>query len=164
MYIYYSNCTLFIPHAISCGGYNIFDPSAGQSVRWSVSPSVGPIFFFLVLSAQPSKTSQQKFVKLCILFFLGFVLSHSRIFPFLCRCHHCRWRAANFDLYSALMAIEQWGFLSVAHLLWHKWSSPRTSDIHTYWRAFGRGAVTTCFYDLGPSPIGFKHPTFRMRG
>ena len=28
-------------------------------------------------------------------------------------------RATNFDLYSALMAIEQWGFFSVPHLLWH---------------------------------------------
>ena len=24
------------------------------------------------------------------------------------RCHHCRWKAANFDRGSALMAIEQW--------------------------------------------------------
>ena len=30
------------------------------------------------------------------------------------RSHHCRWRAANFDLW----AIEQWGFFSVSHLLW----------------------------------------------
>ena len=35
------------------------------------------------------------------------------------RRHHCRWRAADFDLWSALMAIEQWGFYSVPHLLWH---------------------------------------------
>ena len=33
--------------------------------------------------------------------------------------HHGRWRAANFDLSSALMAIEQWGFLSLPYLLWH---------------------------------------------
>ena len=32
--------------------------------------------------------------------------------------HHYRWRAANFDLCSALMAIEQWGFFCVPHLLW----------------------------------------------
>ena len=30
-----------------------------------------------------------------------------------------RWNAANFDLWSALMAIEQWGFFSAPHLLWH---------------------------------------------
>ena len=35
------------------------------------------------------------------------------------RCHDCQWRAANFDLCSALMAIEQWGFFCVPHLLWH---------------------------------------------
>ena len=29
-------------------------------------------------------------------------------------------RAANFDLCSALMVVEQWGFFSVPHLLWHE--------------------------------------------
>ena len=29
------------------------------------------------------------------------------------------WRAANVDLCSALMALGQWGFFSVPHLLWH---------------------------------------------
>ena len=41
--------------------------------------------------------------------------------------------------------------------------SPRTPDTHTYCRAFGSGAVTTCFYDLGLSRLGFKHPTYRLR-
>ena len=36
------------------------------------------------------------------------------------RRRHCRWRTANFDLCSALMAIVQWGFFSVPHLLWHE--------------------------------------------
>ena len=40
-------------------------------------------------------------------------------FSLIWRRHHCRWRAANFDLCSTLMAIEQWGFFSVSHLLWH---------------------------------------------
>ena len=35
------------------------------------------------------------------------------------RRYHFRWRGANFDLCSALMAIEQWGFFTVPHLLWH---------------------------------------------
>ena len=35
------------------------------------------------------------------------------------RRHHYRWRASNFDIYSALVAIEQWGFFSLPHLLWH---------------------------------------------
>ena len=38
---------------------------------------------------------------------------------FIWRRHHSRWRAANFDLCSALMAIEQWRFFSVPHLLLH---------------------------------------------
>ena len=39
------------------------------------------------------------------------------------------------------------------------WSSPRTPDTHTYCRSFSSGAVTTCFYDLDLSRLGF-----RMRG
>ena len=42
------------------------------------------------------------------------VSSHSRMFHY-----NCRWMAANLDLCSALMAIEQWGFFSVPHLVWH---------------------------------------------
>ena len=34
-------------------------------------------------------------------------------FSLIWRHHHCRWRAANFELCSALMAIEQWGFFNV---------------------------------------------------
>ena len=33
--------------------------------------------------------------------------------------HHCRWRVANLDLYSALMANEQWWFFIEPHLPWH---------------------------------------------
>ena len=40
-------------------------------------------------------------------------------FSFIWRRHYSRWRAANIDHCSALMAIEQWGFFSVPHLLWH---------------------------------------------
>ena len=40
-------------------------------------------------------------------------------FSLIWRRHHCRWRTANFDLYSALVAIEQWVFFSVSHALWH---------------------------------------------
>ena len=49
---------------------------------------------------------------------LGFIVQIEN-FSLIWRRHHYRWRAANFDLCSALMAIEQWGFLSVPHLLWH---------------------------------------------
>ena len=50
---------------------------------------------------------------------LGFFVS-LEYFLLIWRRHHDRWRAANFDQCSALMAIEQWGFLSVPHLLWHR--------------------------------------------
>ena len=40
-------------------------------------------------------------------------------FSFIRRRHHNRRRAVNFGLCSALIVIEQSGFLSVLHLLWH---------------------------------------------
>ena len=65
--------------------------------------------------------------------------------------HHYRWRAPNFDLCSALMAIEQWGFFSGPHLLRH---GPTVYNGHlrgpvTLTPIAGRlavssGAVTTC--------------------
>ena len=45
-----------------------------------------------------------------------------------------------------------------------KCSSLRTLDTHTCCQAFGSGVVTTCFYDLCLSRLGFEHPTFRIRG
>ena len=44
-----------------------------------------------------------------VLVFFSWGLSHSGIFSLIWRRHQYRWRATNFDLYSALMAIEQWG-------------------------------------------------------
>ena len=40
-------------------------------------------------------------------------------FSLIWKRHQCRWRAANFYLCSALIAIGLWGFFSVPHLLWH---------------------------------------------
>ena len=60
------------------------------------------------------------------------------------------------------MVIEQWGFFSVPYLLWHVVISE--DPWHIYCPAFGSGAVTTCFYDLGLSRLGFDHPTFCLRG
>ena len=85
-------------------------------------------------------------------------------FSLIWRRHHYRWRAANFDLCSALMAIEQWGFFSVPHLLWHgtfvynghlrgPWHSHLSPSV---WQ----GSCPSCFYDLGLSRLGFEHPTF----
>ena len=40
-------------------------------------------------------------------------------FSLIWRRHQCRWKATKFDLSSALMTIEKWGFFEVPHLLWH---------------------------------------------
>ena len=89
-------------------------------------------------------------------------------FSLIWRRHHYRWRTANFDLCSALIASEQWGFFSVPYLLWQGASvnngHQRTLDTHTSCRAFSSGAVTICSYDLGLSRLGFEHPTFRPHG
>ena len=49
---------------------------------------------------------------------LGFIVPLEN-FSLIRRRNHYRWRAANFDLCSALMAIEQWGFFSISYLLWY---------------------------------------------
>ena len=55
---------------------------------------------------------------ICIFVCLGFSVPLEN-FSLIWRRHHYLWRTANFDLYSALMAIEQWGFFNVSHLLRH---------------------------------------------
>ena len=94
-----------------------------------------------------------------------------RKFSLIMRRHHCWWRTENFDICSALMAIDQWGFFSVQHLLWHGASvynghlrGPVTL-MHTCCWAFASGAITTRFYDLhvGLSRLVFEQPTFRLR-
>ena len=90
----------------------------------------------------------------CLLICLWFIVPLEN-FSLIWRRHHCRWRAANFDLCSALIAVEQWGFFNVPHLLWNRASvynghfrGPLT---HTLRRAFSSGAVTSCFYNLSLS-------------
>ena len=85
-------------------------------------------------------------------------------FSLVWRRHHCQWRAANFDLCSALMAIEQWGFFSLPHLLWHGTTVYNGRLRGPVTLTFGRWAVTTCFNDLGLKRLGFEHPTYRLRG
>ena len=63
---------------------------------------------------------RNKMVAICMFFVcLGFIVPLDN-FSLKWRHHHYRWRAANYDLCSALMAIEQWGFFSMPHLhlLW----------------------------------------------
>ena len=49
---------------------------------------------------------------------LGFIVPLEN-FSVIWRRSQYRWRAANFDLCSALIAIEQWGFFRAPRLLWH---------------------------------------------
>ena len=60
------------------------------------------------------KTRRTLYFSLCVCFF-----DPLEKCSLLWRHHHRRRRAANFDLCSALMAIEHRGFFSVSHLLWH---------------------------------------------
>ena len=56
------------------------------------------------------------FVCLFVCLFLS-LSSQLRIFLLLWRRHHCQWRVANFDIWSALTGIEQWGFFNGPHPL-----------------------------------------------
>ena len=82
-------------------------------------------------------------------FCLGFYIPLEN-FSLICRRHYYQWRASNFDLYSALMATEQWGFFSVPHVLWHG------ASVYN-------GYLSCCrAFDLGLSRMGFEHPTFQV--
>ena len=81
--------------------------------------------------------------------FVSLFGTHSRI---IWRRQHYRWRAANFDLFSALRAIE--GSLACNTYC----------DTNTYSRSFSSGAVTFCFNDWGLSRPWFEHQTFHVWG
>ena len=94
--------------------------------------------------------------------------SHSRAF-------HSNWdiTIAGKGLQILTYARHSWQLSSEGSLACHTycdtghpfiWSSPRIRDTHTYCRVFGSRAVTTCFNDLCMSRLGFKNPTFHLRG
>ena len=60
--------------------------------------------------------------------------------------------------YLKFLAVFQ---LNLGHFNW-LWMqiSRRTRETHTYYRAFGGGAVTTCFNSFGLPRLGFEHATF----
>ena len=58
--------------------------------------------------------SENKILLFCFFVCLEFIVPLEN-FSLILRRHHCRWSSANFNLCSALMAIEQWGFFSVPH-------------------------------------------------
>ena len=90
-------------------------------------------------------------------------------YPLIWIWHYYRWKSSNFDPWPALIVLELWRLFSLPHLLWHgpgihlSLSPPRNHDTYTCCRAFGSGAVTTWFYDLCVSCLGFEHKTFRIR-
>ena len=61
-----SNHQIVIPHARSCGGYNVFDPSVSQSVclsgSQSVSQSVSPVFLVSTTPLKPLNRISWNFV------------------------------------------------------------------------------------------------------
>ena len=88
-----------------------------------------------------------------------------------CRRHHYRWKPASFDLNSVRtgMSIEQRGFFSVLHLLWHGSSvynghlqEPVTLTPITV-RKFGNGSVTTCLR-LRSVAVGVRTPNLSLAG
>ena len=86
-------------------------------------------------------------------------------FSLIRRSHHYQRRAANFDLCSALMTIEQWGFFSVLHLLWH-WTSVFNGHFRgpETFKPIAEHLAVACSNDLGLSRLRFEHPTFRLQG
>ena len=105
-----------------------------------------------------------KFV--CLYVYLQFIVPLEN-FSLIWRRHHCRWRAADFDLCSALIAIEQWGFFNVPH--WHgptlfimvisedPWHSHLLTSI---WR----WSCQDLFLLLRSVATGNRTPISRMRG
>ena len=88
---------------------------------------------------------------------ISVILSVFNNFSLIWRRHHYRWRAACFDLCSALMAVEQWWFFSVPHILWHG-----TSIYNGLLR--GTMTLTRFLFDVDMSRLGFKHQNFHFRG
>ena len=111
--------------------------------------------------------SNSGFFSFLIFVFLEFFVPLEN-FSLIWRRHHCRRRAANFDLCSALMVIEQWGFFSVPHLLWHG-ASVNNGHLRgpvTLTPIAERLAVELSLPVLttGLSRLRFEHQTFRLRG
>ena len=103
-----------------------------------------------------ASTCTIKCMTFCFVYFLEFIFPLDN-FSLIWRRHHCRWRAANFDLSSALMTIEQWGFFNVPHPLRH---GPTVHNRHLRGpvtlccRAFGSGVVITLNLRLRPLATG----------
>ena len=93
--------------------------------------------------------------------FLGFIVPLEN-FSLIWRRHHNRWRAANFAHARHSLPLSSEGSLAchTSSDTGHPYIMV-ISDDHWYSHLlpFSSRAVTTCFYDLGPSRLGFEHPT-----
>lgn len=82
---------------------------------------------------------------------------------FLLNMKHLHCWAKYWDPYSALMAIEQGGFFTVPHKMWHGtsflWLQWRTSNIHTCYGAFSIDTVTStlCYVKASVKPPVHKN-------
>ena len=84
------------------------------------------------------------------------------------RRQHCLWSAENFDFCSAPMAVKQWGFFSVPHLLWHGvsiynghlWEPVTLTPIA---ERLAMEPSLPGLNGLGLSRLGFEHAAFRLR-
>ena len=130
--------------------------------------SQGPYAISLFCYTGVSKTQNGKRNEtgkhICFFFVLGFFVPLEN-FSLIWRRN--RWRAANFDLCSALMAIDQWRLFSMPHLLWHGASviiviSEDPWNTHIAERLAVELSLPA-FYDLGLLRLRFGHQTFRMR-
>ena len=101
-------------------------------------------------------------------FFLVFVPFEN--FSLIWRGHHYQWRAAKFWPMLGTHghpAVREGFFLYMCTITTycdteHLFISVISEDPwHSHLlSSVGSGTVTTCFYDLGLSPLGFEHPTF----
>ena len=90
------NCHLHFPHLCTFWGDNVLQTGNTFSLY---------ILYFLILVC----IRKQQFTQFRLYFLFGFFFATFRPTreSFIWRHHHCWWRAAKFDLCSALMAIEQ---------------------------------------------------------
>ena len=131
------------------------------------------LLFYLVLSPYfclvPLFESLRQVCHLLSSLFVQGLLSHSRIFH-----SYGNVTITGEGLQILTYALYSWPQSSEGSLACHTycdtghlfiiWSSPRTRDTHTYCHALSSEAVTTRFYNLGLSQLGFEHPTFSLQG
>ena len=79
-------------------------------------------FLWCIWKEDMQKNGKMKDCVVLILIFMkgGGVFVPLKNYSLIWRRYHYWWRATNLDIYSALMAIEQWEFFyNVPHVLWH---------------------------------------------